>query len=147
MAKSGEKKEEVSKIILVLNTHRMLLADGSIWNITQEMQVFFPFSSHSRKVGVRWPSWTAIKQRAVTDRPEGCLPLPRRIHLYFIHNSLQLWVSMWGVSRSPSFKWNTVNWHSVLDQKSTASQAFYTDGNSLFFWTCLPLKRCGSLLC
>lgn len=115
---------------LVLHSHRPLLADGSIWNIAWGMQVF-PARTAGRWVMWR-PSWTALKQLAVTDGPKGCLPLPSGINTFFFfleRSAVQLWEIMWGVSRSQSLKWYTVNWHSASEWKSNASIAFYVDVN------------------
>lgn len=60
----------------------LLLADGSVWNITWGMQVF-PALTAGGWWCVRRPSWTALKQLAVTDGPKGCLPLPSRINTFF----------------------------------------------------------------
>lgn len=72
---------------LVLDSHRPLLADGSVWNITWGMQVFPALTAGGQGGGVGWcvrrPSWTVLKRLAVTDGPKGCLPLPSRINTFF----------------------------------------------------------------
>lgn len=76
------------------------------------------------------PSWTALKQLAVSDGPKGCLPLPSGMNTFFFKcSSVLLWEIMWGVSRSQSLKWYILNWHSALDRQSYVLLRVYVDGN------------------
>lgn len=80
---------------------------------------------------------------------QGMFTPAQRYKRFFLFRTqlVQFGEIMWGMNRSQSLKWYTVNWHSALESKSNASVAFYVDVVIIFFWTCFFKKglfgRCG----
>lgn len=70
---------------LVLDSHRPLLADGAFGTSHGALQVFPALTAGGWCV---WrPSWTALKQLAVTDGPQGMFtPAQQNKHFFFFKN-------------------------------------------------------------